>query len=167
MKPQQCPLSAIVASWAIYLTGAALLVLIGLFPEAVAWVVGAPLFVSLYVLAFPRLSRRLGYGSVADVAAPFGRPTRVRRVVLYTAAGCPFCPIMRQRVLALSEQLGFGVRVVDLTLNPGATRGKRIRAVPALEIDGRLHVGHLTSREIAELVRGAGAPAPLREPVPA
>jgi glutaredoxin len=121
---------------------AAILVLIaGIFAEAI------------YIRQFPRVSRLLGYGSVEDtIPPPTLEPKRVSRVILYTANVCPFCPLVRRRLLDLQKKLGFDLTEIDITFQPGLAREKGFRSVPVIEIDGRHWVGNGTSAEIASFL---------------
>jgi len=114
----------------------------------------------LYVRWFPRISRWLGYGSVADVAAPpsSGQESRLPRVTLYTANVCPFCPILKRRLAELQRQMGFEVDEVDVTFRPDVIRAKGLRSVPVVEADGRLLVGNATSAHLVDFLRGAANP---------
>jgi glutaredoxin len=114
----------------------------------------------LYVRWFPHVSRWLGYGSVADVAAPPSSEPEVRlpRVTLYTANVCPFCPILKRRLAELQRQMGFEVDEVDVTFRPDVIRAKGLRSVPVVEADGRLLVGNATSAQLADFLRGAADP---------
>jgi glutaredoxin len=123
----------------------------------------------LYVRWFPRLSRSMGYGSVADTPAPTvpasaGLPV----VTLYTANVCPFCPILRRRLADLQQKAGFAVREIDVTFRPDLVRAKGLRSVPVIEVGGEFLVGNATSAEIAAFltrvhpgqpVTDAGSPA--------
>ncbi len=105
----------------------------------------------LYVRTFPNISGLLGYGSVADVKGP-ARAAVARKVTLYTAVGCPFCPIVRHRLHALKEQLGFELEEIDVTLKPGLLLAKGIRAVPVVEVGGHTHLGNATTAELESLI---------------
>jgi len=110
----------------------------------------------LYVRWFPHLSRWMGYGSVADTPAPTGTPASpLPRVTLYTANVCPFCPILRRRLIELQRQTPFELEEVDVTFRPEIVRAKGLQSVPVLEADGRLLVGNRTSAEIVEFLRTA------------
>jgi len=127
MKPvkQQCYL------WSVWLTWIglpALAIGIGLvrgwWAAVVVLVVGA-LAQILYVKKFPRVSRWLGYGSVEDVpAGPAPQTKAVSEVTLYTANVCPFCPIVKRRLIRLQRDFGFELEVVDITFQPGLMRNK-------------------------------------------
>ena len=106
-----------------------------------------------YVRIFPRISRYLGYGSVADRTGPL--PVKAPGfVTLYTLVGCPFCPIVRHRLQELQRHLGFELREIDVTLRPGLLIEKGIRAVPVVEVGDRRLVGHATTEQLAALIGG-------------
>lgn len=110
----------------------------------------------LYLRWFPAMSKWMGYGSVADSPAGVAAiPARVPRVTLYTANVCPFCPIIKQRLAALQRQYGFDVDEVDVTFRPDLISARKLRSVPALEVNGRVLVGNATSAQIAEFLRSA------------
>ena len=146
---QQCLL------WSVWLTWVALPVvalpaflLVG-WPGALAVVVAGVGWQLLYLRLFPRLSAAMGYGSVADVAAdPAGAPPAAKRVTLYTASLCPFCPLVRARLANLQQRLGFELSEIDVTLRPELVRSKNLRAVPVVEANGRFWVGNATSAEL-------------------
>jgi len=163
-KLQQCSMAAIYLNWAIVGAGAALFLLRSGWPAAVAWTAVAPLSVWGYIRVFPRISRHLGYGAVTDEPARSVPPAAPRRVTLYTALGCPFCPILRDRLRLLSGEWGFELEEIDVTAHPELLRAKEIRAVPVVEVDGRTHVGFATTRHLADLILAGRAPA---DPVPA
>lgn len=160
---QRCTMTNIYLNWAVYLGGLAWFSVRGEAVEAVGWLVGVPALVWVYLRMFPRISRFLGYGSVEDVGAGDARGTRHagrgEKVVLYTAAGCPFCPVVEERLRALQRTSGFELEKVDVTLRPDLLREKGIRGVPVVEVGGRAHVGHATTGELADLLAGeANAP---------
>lgn len=160
-KPQQCPLSAIYFTWLTLAAGLGFFVLRADWAGTVVMAVGFPLFLWTYVRVFPRIARRLGYGDVSDrPAAPAPQARGAGRVVLYTALGCPFCPLVRDRLRRLSAQWGFALEEIDVTARPDLARAKEIRAVPSIEVGGRLHAGAATTRALAELILGGAAPAP-------
>jgi glutaredoxin len=102
-----------------------------------------------YIKIFPRMSRALGYGTVEDVPVDSSLQTRgVSRVTLYTASVCPFCPIVKRRLVDLQRNLGFELHEVDITFQPGLIREKGIRSVPVIEIDGRYWFGNATSAQL-------------------
>ncbi len=115
-----------------------------------------------YVRWFPRVSRLLGYGSVEDVAptAP-APPSTVKEVTFYTASACPFCPILRRRLGALQQELGFQLHEVDVTFRPDVIRAKGLKSVPVVEANGKLLVGNATSQQLTAFLSGQTEPAAL------
>lgn len=110
-----------------------------------------------YIRWFPSLSPWLGYGSVADVAAPAlpARPNALPRVTLYTANVCPFCPIVKDRLADLQRSTGFELAEVDVTFRPDLIRAKGLRSVPVVEAGGRYLVGNATSEQLAAFITGS------------
>ncbi len=107
----------------------------------------------LYVRYFPHLSKWVGYGSVADTpASGSAQLPAVPRVTLYTASACPFCPIVRQRLLDLQKRSGFELVEMDVTFRPQVIRDKGLRSVPVVEANGRTIVGNATSAQLADLL---------------
>lgn len=110
----------------------------------------------LYVRWFPHISRWMGYGSVVDAPAdPVSIPPTPPKVTLYTANVCPFCPIIKRRLVELQRRSPFEVEEIDVTFRPEIIRAKGLRSVPALEANGRLLVGNATSAQIAEFLKAA------------
>jgi glutaredoxin len=110
----------------------------------------------VYLRVFPRVSRWMGYGSVADTPAePGSLAAPLPRVTLYTANVCPFCPIVKRRLADLQQRAPFEVDEVDVTFRPEIIRAKGLRSVPVLEANGRMLVGNATSAEIARFIGAA------------
>lgn len=106
-----------------------------------------------YIRWFPRISRWMGYGSVADVApGSLPKGACVPRVTLYSAKVCPFCPLVRARLGDLQNKLGFELEEIDLTFRPELVRTKGVRSVPAVEAAGRTLTGNATSEELARFL---------------
>lgn len=102
-----------------------------------------------YVYWFPRLSRWVGYGSVVDqpvkkIETKFAALT----VTLYTASVCPFCPLVRQRLMDLKSQLSFQLQERDVTFRFDLILSKGFKAVPVVEANGRYRTGNATSAEL-------------------
>jgi glutaredoxin len=103
-----------------------------------------------YVRNFRHVSRWLGYGSVEDVRPSHHLTIKsLPRVTLYTAAGCPFCPIVRQRLHELQQELFFELDEQDVTFRPQTLRDRGIRSVPVVEVAGRQLIGNQTSDALA------------------
>ncbi len=109
-----------------------------------------------YVRIFPRISKYLGYGSVEDEAVDLpGKSQAILKVTLYTANVCPFCPIVRRRLLELQRPLKFDFSEVDVTFHTNLIRQKGIRSVPVVETDGRLWVGNATTAQLLSFLTNA------------
>jgi glutaredoxin len=152
---QQCNIVFVYGSWLILLGGAVFHLLNGHILQAALWVVFIALFLWLYVRYFPSLSRLMGYGSVADQPAKEVQPSNAR-VIFYTGVGCPFCPIVKRRLLELQSRMGFELKEIDVTLKPDLLVAKGIRALPVIEVAESLRVGNGTSEELAAFIAGHG-----------
>jgi len=141
-------------SWVILVGVLVFFLLQGNYPLALVWLVVALLGQWAYIRAFPSISRYIGYGRVDDRPAEVLERAPVK-VTLYTALGCPFCPLVKQRLLALQAEMGFDLHEVDVTLKPDLLIAKGIRAVPVVEVGERRLVGHATSAQLADLIREA------------
>lgn len=151
---QRCTVLNLYLNWTIFFAGATLFLITERYLFLVAWLVGAPVFQAVYVLVFPRLSEALGYGTVDDTPAVFPSLAPVD-VTLYTAAGCPFCPIIEERLKELSKAMGFTLTKVDVTMRPDLLAAKKISALPMVEVGSVLRAGNLTSQELAEMIEGS------------
>jgi glutaredoxin len=150
-KKQQCFLAAIYGSWVLLVGGAAVLIAVGWYAVAVGCVLGLPLAQWLYVRNIRRLSPWMGYGEIGDEPAAAASHAPMA-VTLYTALGCPFCPVMEQRLAILGREMGFELRKIDVTIKPALLAAKGIRSVPVVEIGGTLLVGAVTTRQLAEAI---------------
>ncbi len=158
---QRCHLAAVWLTWlGLPLLAIVVAVRLGLLAAVFVLAVGIGGQV-LYIRWFPRLSRWLGYGSVADEpAAPAFAARQLPRVTLYTANVCPFCPIVRKRLAELQRHSPFAIDEVDVTFRPEIIRAKGLRSVPVLEANGRLLVGNATSARIAEFLAASASAKP-------
>jgi thiol-disulfide isomerase/thioredoxin len=148
---QQCHLSMIYCTWVMYVGGVAYLLATARWAYAVGWLVGVPLFEWYYIRNFPRFSPLLGYGKIADEQAD-GVAQSQARVTFYTALGCPFCPLMEQRLRELQAEMGFSIDKIDVTLHPEILISKGIRSVPAIETGGRVLFGLITKKDLAAAI---------------
>lgn len=141
-------------SWALYAGGIVFLAMRGLWELALVWLVATPLIQWLYIRVFPSISPLMGYGRIADESgeAPASAPVKV---TLYTALGCPFCPLIEQRLEDLRKQMGFTLEKTDVTLRPDLLAAKGIRSVPVVEAGGRLLIGLVTTKELAAAIAEA------------
>ena len=101
----------------------------------------------------------MGYGSVED-KAPNKVTSAPTQVTIYTALGCPFCPIVKERLMELRRAMGFSLSEVDVTLKPGVLIAKGIRALPVVECGGWRVEGNATSERLANLIAGSYAAEP-------
>lgn len=102
---QECPLAFVVLAWSMYIAGAGLLLILRQWLLAAAWIVVAPTTMWAYIRWFPAIAPWMGYGRVDDVPAV---PTlSAATVSLYTALGCPFCPIVQRRLRELQTTMRF------------------------------------------------------------
>lgn len=109
----------------------------------------------LYLRIFPQVSHLLGYGSVGNVAAEPPMQTKaISKVVIYTASVCPFCPIVKRRLVGLQSNLNFEFAEVDITFRPDLIKEKGFRSVPVIEVDGRFWFGNATSAQLAAFLTG-------------
>ena len=148
---QQCHISMIYCTWAAYLGGLVFLGYRGMWGFLGAWLLCAPLLQWLYIRKFPSLSPMMGYGPIADEAVQPSAPAPVK-VTLYTALGCPFCPLVEQRLEDLRKQIGFSLEKIDVTVRPDLLAAKGIRSVPVVEARGKLLVGLVTTKELAAAI---------------
>jgi glutaredoxin len=149
---QECPLAFVVLAWLIYAGGIGFFIFERQFVPAGVFVVLAPALMWAYIRWFPSISRFMGYGRVDDKAAGPIPSNGAADVTLYTALGCPFCPIVRRRLVALQAQLRFQLHVVDVTARPDILTRKGIWSVPVVEVGGRTWVGHATSEQLVGLL---------------
>jgi glutaredoxin len=96
----------------------------------------------------------MGYGRIVDEGAEATGNVPVK-VVLYTALGCPFCPLIEQRLEDLRKQMGFTLEKIDVTLRTDLLAAKGLRSVPVVEAGARLLFGLVTTKELAEAVAEA------------
>ncbi len=149
---QQCHISFVYGSWLVLACGMVYYLVHGNYIQAVVWLFFVALFLWLYVRYFPSLSRYMGYGSVDDVAATHTAPAAAVNVTLYTGVGCPFCPIIKHRLLDLKSRMAFELKEVDVTFRPELLISKGIRALPVIEIGDAMRVGNGTSQELAQFI---------------
>lgn len=157
---QQCSVWLLYLNWAVYLGGLLYLVGIGNALVAAIWLVLLPLGLLAYLRLFPMISVYVGYGKVEDTRTRGVSYPRVKtKVRFYTAVGCPFCPLVAQRLARLRAQMGFELEKIDVTYHPELLSKKGIRAVPVVEVGDRRLVGHATTDQLAGLISGTEAEA--------
>jgi glutaredoxin len=97
------------------------------------------------------------YGRITDRPAPPASASAASvEVTLYTALGCPFCPVIERRLESLRSALGFTLRRIDVTLRPDLLASKGIRSVPSVEIGGRILTGLVSSEDLAAAIVPCG-----------
>jgi len=162
-KKQQCTVSSLYFSWVTfaigYPVGLAFLGYEGNWPVFAAWLILLPCAKWAYLRYFPQISKLRGYGSIYDTLPASVEKARAE-VTFYSLLGCPFCPIVAQRLDALQKEMDFALTKVDLTLRPQLAASKGIKSVPVVETGkGRL-VGNATTEQLAQLIAGAQASVP-------
>ena len=133
-KEQQCNVVGLALGWIGYAVGMGYFTYQHQWVVALLWMAGVPgLRWALYHF-FPRISRFLGYGRIADTfssipphANPQAAPVAVN---FYSFFSCPFCPIVLARLQALQKQMGFTLNMIDVTLKPQTLMMKGIRVGP-------------------------------------
>ena len=157
---QQCHLAAIYLNWLLLVAGLGYLLFTHHYGFAIAWLVALPLALWIYLRVFPSISQAMGYGKVDDKPADRPEPRHngsQLTVTLYTALGCPFCPIVEKRLQALRESMNFEIEKIDVTLRPDLLASKGIRAVPVIEVGERRIEGNATSEKLTHLILGESA----------
>lgn len=143
-------------SWVVFLGGLAAILVYQQWVLAAFWILFVPLVEFQYIRRFPALSGLLGYGPITDLPAPKSElPQPKQHVVLYTALGCPFCPLIERRLEHLQASLDFTLEKIDVTLRPALLTAKQIRAVPAVEVNGQILTGLISSRDLAAAIAPA------------
>lgn len=153
---QECPLAFVVLAWSMYIAGAGLLLILRQWLLAAAWIVVAPTTMWAYIRCFPAIAPWMGYGRVDDV--PAVATLSAATVTLYTALGCPFCPIVQRRLRELQTTMRFDLREVDVTTRPDILTRKGIWSVPVVEVGERRLVGHATTERLAHFIAGPAGP---------
>jgi glutaredoxin len=154
---QQCHISFVYGSWLFAAFGIIFFLFIGNYIQAAFWLLFIPLFLWIYVRYFPSISHFMGYGSVEDRPASKVIRTAVK-VKLYTGLGCPFCPIVKQRLKELQSRMSFELREVDVTFKPESLVSTGIRALPVVEIGDARWIGNGTSQQLAQFISEHAAP---------
>jgi glutaredoxin len=148
---QQCYLASIYGSWLFVIAIFVFYVSRGHYLEAIILPFFVAYFLWLYVKYFPKLSQLMGYGSVNDQAAEDVQRSAVT-VYFYSGVGCPFCPLVKKRLVELQRRIGFALVEQDVTLKPDVLIAKGIRALPVIEIGNARWVGNATSQQLAQFI---------------
>lgn len=166
MKQQFC-VAVTYLNWAL-LTGAiAFLAAKGYWGLVLAWLLVLPLAAWAYIRFFQGTSPSVGHRSWEGFrrhASPVVPPVGQREVTFYTVRGCPFGPLVKERLIALRRDMGFELKEIDLTFKPGVLISKAIHALPVVECGGWRVEGNATSEKLANLIAGSypGEPVPGR-----
>ena len=148
---QQCHITVVYGSWLVLFLGLLYYLIQGNYIQAILWCFFIAVFILVYVRNFPKVSRFLGYGSVED-----HKPDTTQRVtvdvILYTGVGCPFCPLVKNRLKELQTKMGFNLKEIDITLRPELLLQKGIRALPVVEVGTSQWVGNATSDQLAQFI---------------
>jgi glutaredoxin len=156
---QFCTVPGLYRTWGGYAAGVILLSFWRNWIGLGMWLVLVPLAKWIYMLLFPRFSRFIGYGRVDDTLpnmASHAQSTRAT-VTCYGMLGCPFCPIVLERLQALQKEMGFTLTTVDVTLKPKILMNKGIRSIPVVEVGDARLIGNVTTEQLADLISHAGA----------
>ena len=154
---QQCHISFVYGSVLVIVFCIIFYVIRGDYLQACLWVFFIVAFLRLYVRFFPSISRSMGYGSVADQPAKDVQPSSAA-VLLYTGLGCPFCPLVRRRLIELQVKMGFDLKEIDITFKPDLMIAKGIRALPVVEVGKSHWIGNATSKQLAAFIRSNAVP---------
>lgn len=142
---------------AVYVAGLAFFIYRGKWPWLIVLLL-LPLFRWALLRFFPGVAAWRGSGSIIDDKLPARtEKTSVApvEVTYYSLFGCPFCPIVSQRLDALQKEMGFTLTKIDLTLKPQVASSKGIRSVPVVEVGKDRLVGNVTTEQLAQLISGA------------
>lgn len=151
---QRCKVSSLYRIWLAYAAGLIIFAILRHWIVLLLWVCAVPLGKWLQVRHYRYFSAWFGYGKLEEDRQP-PSPVRVPRptpVTYYRALGCPFCPIVGERLRVLQKQMGFDLRVVDVTLHPHLLAKLGVRSVPVVDVNERRLVGNATSQQLAELI---------------
>jgi glutaredoxin len=167
LKEQQCNVVGLALSWIGYAAGLGYFTYQRHLGVTLLWMVGVPILRWMLYRFFPHVSRFLGYGRILDrlppIPPPHGDPRAAPVAVnFYTFFSCPFCPIVLARLQALQKEMGFSLKMFDVTLNPQTIMMKGIRSVPVVEVGDHRLVGNSTTEQLAGLIAFGQAPERLR-----
>jgi len=118
------------------------------------WLVGIPIARWASVRLSGLTTKLRGYGPLKD-KLPSSVSKAPIEVAFYSHNGCPYCPIVKQRLEALQKEMGFTLTKTDLSFKPQVAASKGIRSVPVVEVGSERLVGNATTEQIAQLIAGA------------
>jgi glutaredoxin len=151
VNEQKCTVTGLYRIWIAFGVGVLFFAYSRNWIALLLWVVLVPLGKWTYIRFYPLISRLFGYEKTDD-RLPENLTQAPVEVTYYSALGCPFCPIVLQRLHALQNEMGFKLVLVDVSFKPNFLASKGVRSVPVVEVDGRLMVGNATSEQLAELI---------------
>lgn len=154
---QRCDVRSLYFIWLAYVVGLIVFAFLGKWIGLLVWAGAVPLGKWLQIRYYRYLSECFGYGRFEKDRQPTSMRKSAAVVTYYRAIGCPFCPVVGDRLEALKKQMGFDLKVVDVTMQPQLLAQLAIRSVPVVDVGGRRLVGNVTSEQLAELI----APEPV------
>jgi hypothetical protein len=147
----------IYVNWVVYLGGLFYLIGVGNLLVAAIWVLLLPLGMRAYLRLFPTVSVYLGFGDVSDKRSRRMTYPQVKaNVQFYTAGGCPFCPLVEERLERLRRLMGFDLETIHVTYRPELL-ARGIGAVPVVDVEGRRLVGNVTTDQLIAFIAGSQA----------
>ena len=123
-------------------------------PVLLLWLVLLPSARWVSLRLSPLTSKWRGQGSVDDKLPSSVDKVHVE-VTFYSHNGCPFCPIVKQRLEALQKKMDFTLTNIDLTFKPQVAASKGIQSVPVVEVGKERLFGNATTEQLAQLIAGA------------
>jgi thiol-disulfide isomerase/thioredoxin len=137
----------------LYPAGLAFFAYKGNWPVFALWLV-LPLIRWAALQFFPKAAAWRGSATIDDKLPTTMERTSAApvRVTYYSLFGCPFCPIVAQRLDALQKEMGFTLTKIDLTLKPQLAASKGILSVPVVEVGHDRLVGNVTTEQLAQLI---------------
>jgi glutaredoxin len=160
---QQCTVRSLYFSGAAgaigYVVGIVFFALQAQWTALLFWLILLPSLKWAYVRSFPITSKWRGYGRVDDKLPASIQKARVE-VTYYSLLGCPFCPIVEQRLKTLQAEMDFTLMKIDLTLKPQMAASRGIRSVPVVEVGAERLIGNATTEQLADLIGCAQASRP-------
>jgi hypothetical protein len=154
-KKQECTVRSLYLSGAVgvigYAAGLVFLIYRADWLALLLWTILLPCLKWAYLRFFPHLSELKGHGSIDDNVPATVRPSNVE-VIYYSLLGCPFCPIVDQRLRTLQKKMDFTLTRVNLTLSPQMAAARGFRSVPVVEVGSNRLIGNVTTEQLAQLI---------------
>jgi glutaredoxin len=153
---QFCSVAGLYRIWGAYAVGITILAVAANWIGLILFAVLVPLSKFAQIRYYRRLSPLFGYGKLAEDLPPQSTASAPRVVTFYSAMGCPFCPIVLERLEALQLKMGFKLERVNLSLHPRFAITKGLRSVPTIEVGDTRLIGNASSSQLAELIEQRG-----------